>query len=133
MLFHTNDAAKVPFISAAAAAHKAWRHDFWERYSEAEHDEGALFDPDRTLDQEAEDRRASEASIVEIMRNITSLLEGREELSVPANARDIFGASIGTAGEKKLRAARKALATQGLIEPLPPKTRPGQGPIRRAL
>lgn len=132
MLFHTNDAAKVPFISAAAAAHKKWRNDYWSRYAKSQEDPDALFNHDYVLDRQTEEKSTAEASVEEITRNIKVLLGSAAEIKVPAHAREIFGASIGTAGEGDLRAARKGLAAIGLIEPLPPSTKPGTAPIRRA-
>lgn len=119
MLFHSHDAAKLPFIDAAARAHRNWRHAHWERYAEKHSDPMALFDLDVLPDRESEDNRLSAEAVRTIETNLRSLLSDRSSISLGENMEAAFGLTLGTAGARELRKAVANLHSGGLIQKPP--------------
>lgn len=119
MLFHSHDAAKLPFIDAAARAHRKWRYAHWERYAERHSDPMALFDLDVFPDRESEDSRLSAEAVKTIETNLRSLLSERSSLALGEYMEAAFGLTLGTAGARELRKAVANLHSARLIRKPP--------------
>jgi three-Cys-motif partner protein len=119
MLFHSHDAAKLPFIDAAARAHRNWRHAHWDRYAEKHSDPMALFDLDTLPDRESEDARLSAEAVQTIEENLRALLAETSTLPLGQHMEAVFGLTLGTAGASELRKAVGSLYRAGFVEKPP--------------
>jgi three-Cys-motif partner protein len=119
MLFHQHDAAKLPFIDAAARAHKRWRLDYWDRYAERVNSPDVLFEMNLRPSFEEEEASIKANAIDHLYRNLKSLVAEVPVARLGPKLERIFGHFIGTASESHLRAAWKKLAQEGVVSPPP--------------
>lgn len=131
MLFHTSDAAKLPFLDSAARAHRVWRAQYWENYADQTNDENTLFQIDFTPDREADEASTRDNTRMEIRRNLLRLLASHPRINLPRSAQLIYGSAIGTAGTSELRAVLKQLHKEGRIDPPPSGRSIERGTIQR--
>ena len=114
MLFHSNSAAKLPFVDSAARAHRVWRADYWERYADELNGGDVLFEFDVSDRQSEEEDRIRKQCQTVLEANLGELLQAHPAVDIATNVERIFGAMLGTAAEADLRVAWKHLHKAGV-------------------
>lgn len=129
-LFSGSDVGLYVFADAASTAFEKWRAHFREiEMAEAvQSDQDSLF-ADVGLSAEyvqskwVERERVHDATLrSEIRGNITRLVAQSDYVPVAANITEIYGAALGVAREKHLRAAWRELASANVVESIQPGT-----------
>lgn len=126
-LFFTGDTpAEYKFADAASHANAAWR----KRISELAAREDALRHPNTLFDSEfsekqfehqwrADEERLEADWIAALKENILQATQSGVPVLVRTHVPALFGAHLGFAGERHLRAAWRALFEEGLVGPVP--------------